>query len=445
MNTAAGGLPTAAPAAARGRLGRLLRRRWRGVAVMLGLTTVGSAAQLAGPALIGRVIDAVTTSSDDARHIINQSVVAYIVCVVAAASLSYLAAILAARLAEDALNELRREVFNHTVALPIDIVERVGTGELVSRVTGDVQTLTDFTRRALPRLVFAGTEVALTVVALFVVDARLAAVAIVVAGPASYLASRWYFHHAPHRYRIERERTATLTGRIHETYLGAMVMRLHRGTTRARQRVLHAGRDVVDANMATTAARNRFRAYLQIAQGAALAAVLATGTILLGNDRVTLGAVSAAAIYLTRVIDPVIVVLEQVDLLQRATAALGRLVGVTQVPLAPDLPASTHERNPARPGADDPALELEDVTFGYRPDHPVLHDITLRVRRGERLAIVGASGAGKTTLTKLLTRSRYAETGSILINRTPIEQYSAEQLARTVALVVQEPHTFARH
>lgn len=440
-------LPTAPPAAARHRLALLARQRWPAVTTALAVTLAGSAAQLAGPALIGRVIDAATNAHADARHEISRAVALYIACTITAAALSYLAANLAARVAEDALNELRREVFDHTTALPIDIVEHAGTGQLVSRVTGDVQTLTEFTRRALPRIVFAGSEAALTIAALVLIDPRLAAVAIAASVPLAAAASRWYFRHAPTRYRTERERTAMLTARLHETYAGARVLRLYRATDRARRRVLDAGRDVVDANMATTAARNRFRSTLQAAQSAALLAVLVAGTVWIGDDSITLGAVTASAIYLTRIIDPVTVVLEQVDLLQRATASLARIVGITTIPTnqAPrsSTPAATTRATAGR-SATVPAVEIRGVTFGYQPDQPVLHDITLTIQPGEHLAIVGASGAGKTTLAKLLTRAHHPDDGHILINGLPLEQYPPEQLRATVALIVQEPHTFAR-
>lgn len=439
-------LPTATPAAARHRLALLMRHRWQAVTITLTVTIAGSAAQLAGPALIGRVIDAATSGRRGARHEISQTVAIYIACTIAAAALSYLAANLAAKVAENALNELRREVFDHTTALPVDIVEHAGTGELVSRVTGDVQTLTEFTRRALPRIVFAGAEATLTIAALVIIDQRLAAVAIASSVPIAAIASRWYFHHAPHRYRTERERTATLTARLHEAYAGAIVLRLYRATDRAHRRVLHAGRDVVDANMATTAARNRFRSALQAAQGIALLAVLITGTIWIGNDSITLGAVTASAIYLTRIIDPVTVVLEQVDLLQRATASLARIVGITTIPTdrTQPSPAPATTATPTSQPGTAPAIEILGVTFGYQPERPVLHGITLTVHRGEHLAIVGASGAGKTTLAKLLTRAHHPDRGRILINGTPMEQYAPERLRSTIALVVQEPHTFTR-
>jgi ATP-binding cassette subfamily C protein len=260
------------------------------------------------------------------------------------------------------------------------------------------------------------------------------------------VASRWYFRHAPSRYRAERERTAAFTARIHETYAGTRALRLYRATVRARRRVLHAGNDVVDANMATTDARNRFRSALQLAQAAALLSVLIAGTLWVGNGSISIGAVSASAIYLTRLIDPVTVVLEQVDLLQRATASLARVVGISTIPtLDARRPTALHKAStPGTPANTTHPVELVNVTFGYRAGHPVLHDITMNVRRGERLAIIGASGAGKSTLAKLISRAHHPDHGLILVNGTPIEHHSAEQLRHAIALVVQEPHTFAR-
>lgn len=443
-------LPTASAADARARLRWLLAHRWHRLLGVLTLTAGATAAQLAGPLLIAWVIDAVSTP--DARRVIDRAALAFLACVVVGAVLSYSAAVVAARLAEEALNELRQEVFDHALTLPVDVVERVGTGELVSRVTGDVQTLTEFTRRALPQLLFAGAEAVLTIVALVLVDVRLAAVSVLAVAPVTWVAARWYFTSAPARYRLERERAADLMVRLHEGYTGAVTLRAYRATDRFRSQIVDAGGEVVDANMATTSARNRLRASLQLAQGGALLAVLVVGAFLFRDDRVSIGAVTAAAIYLVALLVPVGAVLEQVDLLQRSTASLARIVGVTQVPTdyRRSLAADAADRGGARRSSDCTAgdiavaVEISGVSFGYNPAEPVLSDIDLTVRRGERLAIVGASGAGKTTLAKLLIRARHADVGTIRLNGVAIEELEPELLPRVVALVVQEPHTFAR-
>jgi ABC-type multidrug transport system fused ATPase/permease subunit len=347
---------------------------------------------------------------------------------------------------------LRTEVFDHALGVPVDLVERAGTGDLVSRVTSDVSVLADAVRRSIPIAVFAVFEVTFTLVALVLLDPRLAAIAFVTAAPVAVLAARWYFRRAHRLYRRERERHAQLAAGLHESYQGAPVLAGFRAGTRTRLGLAGRGRGTLDAELATTTARNRMRPAVSFAQAISLVAVMAVGTAMVDAGSLEIGTLSAAALYLIQLFSPVGNLLEQSDELQRSTASFARLVGVTQLPFdhqeASPGPEAGPVVAPAVAGA--PAGEtgtlgvtVRDLAFGYEPETRVLDGITLDVAPGEHLAVVGPSGAGKTTLGKIVAGLLHPQHGETRIGGRVVDRMEPHTRSRLVAMVAQEVHVFA--
>ena len=177
-----------------------------------------------------------------------------------------------------------------------------------------------------------------------------------------------------------------------------------------------------------------FYSRLHIAEYIGLAAVLVTGYWLVRDGSASIGTATAAALYFHGLFGPVNAALALLDDAQSATAGLARLVGVTDEPVPP-VSAHTVEAG----GVD---VTVRGLSHAYRPGHPVLHDVDLTIRHGERVALVGASGAGKTTLAKLVAGIQPPTTGSVLVGGIPPTELGTAA-SRTVALVTQETHVFA--
>jgi ATP-binding cassette, subfamily C, bacterial len=444
------GLPTATPREARAHVGRMLRARGGAVLAVVLLTVAASGAHLAGPALTGVVVDAVT-GPGGSRSTIDHAALAFGVLALAGAGLQYLAGVRAAVVGEGVLAELRTEVFDHALAVSVEVVERAGTGDLVSRVTGDVTVLAQVVRTSVPRVVFAVIELAATVVALVLVDWRLAGIALGASVPFAAVGAWWYLRHAPARYRAEREAHAALAGGLLEAYRGRRTLTAYLAADRTRRRLAVQGRAVLDAELASASARNWLRPPLAAGLAAALVGVIAGGATFVDDGTVTLGAVSAAALYVVRMFDPIQLLLEQMDFVQQAGAATARLVGVTQLPLhrqaaAASLPTGgAPATGPARPAAALPvAVTVEGVSFAYRPGVPVLHAVDLHIAPGERVVLVGSSGAGKTTLGKLICGTHRPTSGEIRLGDRRLDDLDPADIPRLVAMVAQEGHVFAR-
>ncbi len=423
---------------------RLLRDRWRGVTVTVLLQSASTAATLAGPALVGVVVDAVANDSPNAESIVDRAAIAYAVLAVLAAILRYFGGVRAAVVGEDALAEMRTEVFDHAVAVPVDLVERAGTGDLVSRVTSDITILADAVRNAIPVVLLALLEVVFTMGALVLLDFRLAAIALITAIPITFAAGRWYFRRAHTLYRRERERHAALGAGLHESYQGASVLAGFRASTRTRRGLARRGRATVDAEMATTSARNKMRPGISLAQAVSLVAVMALGAALVDDGSLEIGTLSAAALYLVQLFNPVALLLEQSDQLQRATASFARLVGVTQLPVDVTEPISEESAIRLSTLARPTPVQVRDVVFGYDPDTLVLDGVSLDIVPGEHLAIVGPSGAGKTTLGKIIAGLLHTRRGAVRVGGIVVDELDPETRARIVAMVAQEGHVFGR-
>jgi ABC-type multidrug transport system fused ATPase/permease subunit len=423
---------------------RLVRERRRGITVAVLLTSASTAATLAGPALVGVVVDAVANGSADARATVDRAAIAYAVLAVVAAVLRYFGGVRAAIVGEDALAELRTEVFDHALSVPADVVERAGTGDLVSRVTNDVTILADAVRNAIPVTVVAVLQLLFTVVALFLLDVRLAAVAVVTGIPVAALGARWYFRRAPVLYRRERERHADLAAGLHEAYLGAPVLANFRAVRRARHRLAARGRATVDSEMTTTSARNRMRPVISIGQAVSLVAVTAVGAAMIDAGSLQVGTLSAAALYLIQLFNPIATLLEWSDELQRSTASFARLVGVTELPVDVRIalggaPTAEH----ADPGAP-VAVDVRDVAFGYDGGVLAVAGVRIDLAPGERLAVVGPSGAGKSTFGRLVAGLLHPARGAILVGDAVVDELDPRARARRVAMVAQEVHVFAQ-
>ncbi|RZL27143.1 MAG: ABC transporter ATP-binding protein [Rhodococcus sp. (in: high G+C Gram-positive bacteria)] len=428
-------LPTATPKQARTEALRLLRPHRLAASGAVVTLTAATAIGLLTPLILGEMVDTVTSGGADIVSSIGTLTGALVAVAVLSSLLVGASEYLLAGVGERVVADLREEVVVRVLDLPQSDVERAGRGDLVSRITGDVRLVTQAVSQALPVFATAALTIALTLVGLGALDWRFA-VAAVIAAPIQVRALRWYLTQSAPVYRQEREAEGARAQQLLDSLSNSDTVGSLRLAKPHLEQIESRSLTAVQLSLKTTRLRTRFFGRLNIAEFIGLSAVLITGFWLVKNGHATIGTATAAALFFHRLFDPVGAVLSVFDELQEGTIALARLVGVTLAPVPP-LPADPRE--PV-----DSSASLEDVTFSYRPgDAPVLRDIDITIPAGTVTALVGATGAGKSTVAKLLAGTYGPTEGSVRIGTVPRDQLSRSTARTAVALVTQEVHVFA--
>ncbi|WP_151769718.1 ABC transporter ATP-binding protein [Streptomyces abyssomicinicus] len=396
------------------------------VVVML----LAGAAGLVAPWVLGGLVDDVRAGAGTER--LPSAVTALVAAALAAGVLTAVGSALVARVGETVLARVRARVLDRALGLPSATLERAGTGDLLSRTGDDVAVVTAAISGVVPPLMSSLCIVVLTGGGLFALDWRLG-VAGLAAVPVYVLALRWYLPRSAPLYAEQRVATGARTQALSAALHGASTVRAYRWEEEHVARVDQ--RSAVARDLALTVFRmyTRFGSRLNLAEFVGLATVLVTGFFLVRADAVTVGAVTAAALYFHRLFNPIGFLVTQFDEFQEAGASLARLAGVATMspPPEPDSP-----RTPA-----DASLELTGVTHAYGGE-PVLREVTLRVAPGERVALVGASGAGKTTLASVAAGVLRPLEGTVRLGGERLERIGESRLGRHVALLSQELHVF---
>ncbi|MEV0318300.1 ABC transporter ATP-binding protein [Streptomyces sp. NPDC050658] len=425
-------LPTATPARTRAAVRELVRPHRTLAAVGFGVLVAATGVGLLVQPILGRIVDLVADRQPPSD--LNLPVVLLILVALVQGGTTALGLSLVSRLGETVLARLRELFVEKALRLPLEEVERAGAGDLTARVTRDVSVVGDAVRSALPELARSLLTIVLTFVALAALDWRFLLAALL-AVPIQAHTARWYVRHAVPLYARQRVATGAQQQQLLDTIAGASTVRSFRLTDRHTELVNRRSQTAVDLKLRGVRLVLDFYNRLHVAEYTGLAAVLITGFFLVRSDAASIGTATAAALYFHSLFGPVNSALVLLDDAQSATAALARLVGVTD-----KADAEAPRRTPESDVTADGAVTVTAVHHAYEPGQPVLKNVDLTLRSGERVALVGPSGAGKTTLAKLIAGVHQPTSGTVHVT-APGRPGEAEQLP--VALVTQETHVFA--
>ncbi|WP_067455671.1 ABC transporter ATP-binding protein [Actinomadura macra] len=424
-------LPVATPAQVRAYARRLVLRHPRYLAAVLALHALAAVTGLVTPRLLGELVENVRDGSA-AIDTTGLAIAGFVIVQAVLARYAYLAS---ASLGERVLAELREEFVDRVLALPLSRVERAGTGDLVTRASRDVDTLSTSVRYAMPETLVAVVVGGFTVGALLL-NGPLVALPALVAVPMLVVVMRWYLPRAHGGYLRENASWSRIADGLTETVQGARTVEALGLEQRRHARGDDDIRNSYKAERYTL--RLRMVLYPVAEMGFVLPVVttLLVGGLLYMNGMASLAQVTAATLYAQQLIEPVDTMLSWLDELQLGGASLARLLGVGDVP--PD-------RRPDDRRPDGERLTARDVRYSYRPGLDVLHGVDLDLRPGERLAMVGPSGAGKSTLGRLLAGVDGPRSGSVTVGAgeaVPLTGLPLDELRGHVALVTQEHHVF---
>ncbi|KUM74005.1 ABC transporter ATP-binding protein [Streptomyces griseorubiginosus] len=423
-------LPVADQAAVRRASVRLIRKDTRAFTAVLALNAAAALTGLAGPWLLGRIIDEVRAG--EGVSAVDRLAAVLLVCASAQLLLARWARYVGYRFGERTLARVREEFVDRTLALPASVVERAGTGDLTARGTSDVAAVGATLRDAGPELLINGVQLVFLLGAVFFLNPLLGLVGVFGLLPI-WLVVRWYLRRARDGYLAEGAATSDLAEIIAATASGARTVE----ALRLEEHRVRASREALDTALGTRLytlyLRTVFFPVVDLSYILPVAGVLMVGGALHARDLVSLGSVVAAALYLRQMVTPMDEILMRVEQLQSGGASFARVEGLAGAPRssAQDSPAPADDR-----------IDVTDVRYSYGRGGEVLHGVDLTVRPGERLAVVGPSGAGKTTLSRLLAGVDAPTSGSVTVGGVPVVGLGPEQLRRQVVLVTQEHHVF---
>ncbi|MFE7616939.1 ABC transporter ATP-binding protein [Streptomyces sp. NPDC057496] len=423
-------LPVGTPATVRSYVRELLRRHRGPFAVLISFNAVAVIASIVGPYLLGGLVEDL---SDGVRDLhLERTAGVFALALVVQTVFTRMMRLRSAMLGEEMLADLREDFLVRSVGLPPGVLERAGTGDLLSRITTDVDRLANAMREAVPQLAIGVVWVGLLLGALTVTAPSLA-LSVLLALPVLIVGCRWYFRRAPSAYRSEAAGYAAVAATLAETVDAGRTVEAHRlGARRV---------ELSDRRIKEWTAWERYTLFLRsvlfpvinATYVTILGAVLMLGGWFVIEGWLTVGQLTTGALLAQMMVDPIGLILRWYDELQVAQVSLARLVGVRDI--EPD--AGDAEVVP-----DGREVRADEVRFGYRAGLDVLHRVSLDVAPGTRLALVGPSGAGKSTLGRLLAGIYAPRAGEVTLGGAELSRMGAEQVRAHVALVNQEHHVF---
>ncbi|MEU9456363.1 ABC transporter ATP-binding protein [Streptomyces sp. NPDC048277] len=420
-------LPVATRAAVRRATLRLVKADRRAFAAALLLNALAAATGLAGPWLVGRIVDAVRAGRGVAA--VDRLALWILLCSLAQLLLARAARYVGHRFGERTLARVREEFVERALALPASAVERAGTGDLTARGTADVSTVGTTLRDVGPEFLVCTVQALFVMGAVFALDPVLGVFGVLGLTPI-WFALRWYLRRARDGYLTEGAATSGVAEIVTATVVGARTVEAFR----LQEQRVAASRDALEvsrrARLYTLYLRTVFFPAVEVSYSIPVAGVLLIGGLL----HVGVGVVVSAALYLRQFTEPLDQILMRVEQLQSSGASFARVEGLAQAPRA--------EAGGGTPAPADDLIEVRGVRYAYERGGEVLRGVDLTVRPGERLAVVGPSGAGKTTLSRLLAGVDAPGAGTVTVGGVPIAGLEPERLRRQVVLVTQEHHVF---
>jgi ATP-binding cassette subfamily C protein len=425
-------LPTATGAESLAALRGMLRGHRLLAAGAITVLVAGTAVGLLTAPLLGHIVDLVVDRKGASA--LTLPLVLLVVVAIARGAAAAVGSTLVARLGETVLAALREQFIERALRLPLDRVEAAGSGDLVSRVTSDVSMIGKSVRQALPEFSRSALTILLTFVGLAVLDWRFLLAALL-AAPVQALSVRWYLRRAAPVYGEHRIATGALQHQLLDSVGGVRTVRAFRLNATHADLLERRSEAARDLGLRGIHIVTGFFSRLNLAEFIGLAAMLGTGFVLVDAGSVSIGTATAAALYFHSLFNPINATLFLLDDAQSAGASFARLVGVSGLP-AERAPSGHHTLA-------DGSVEVSALSHAYGSGAPVLHEVDLRVRSGERVALVGASGAGKTTLAKLVAGVHAPTGGSIRLGGVDAGELGPAGVRRAVALISQEVHVFA--
>ena len=342
------------------------------------------------------------------------------------------------RLAAWVMNDLRIKVFTHLQRLSLDFFTAEKAGVVMTRMTSDIENLQKLLQDGLAQFAVQGLTMVVIAAVLFATNVKLAFITVVLVVPLLTVASLWFKRSSERGYNRVRDGIANVLSDLSESLHGIRIVTAH---NRQRHNVLHH-RNVVgeyrDANNYTAQINAVYGPGTQLLGVLGQAVLLAIGGDMVLRGQLSIGALFAFFLYLNRFFQPIQLLVQQYNTYQQGQASIVKLRTLLETPPTVQDAADAAELPPVQGD-----IAFDHVTFGYDPAVPVITDVDLHIAAGETVAFVGPTGAGKSTLAKLVTRFYDPTSGAVAIDGHDLRDVTMRSLRRQLGVVPQEPFLFA--
>lgn len=399
-------------------------------ATLLAATTLGG---LSGPWILRYAIDHGLNAAEPRLDVVRDSALLFLAIALLTAGADRLQIVLTGVAGERFLRRLRERTFAHILAMSTRFHDRNPAGRLVARVTSDMDALQDVLQFGLAQFIQSVLTLVLLVVILSALSWRLALIALLPM-PLLLLETIRFQRRSRSAYLAVRERVGETLSTLIESLAGAKVVQAFVQEQRRIDHFLERNERQLAANIESVEVQARYLPAVEFSTAASIALAVGGGGLLAAEGSVTVGTVAAFALYLTLAFEPIQALSFLFNQIQSAQAAFDKIFGLLDEPI--DQPGGDAEL-PRRA-----ELVLSDVGFAYHRGGPVLSGVDLTLAHGERLALVGPTGAGKSTLAKLIAGELDPDSGSIRYGGVELRAASRAALRRRIVLLAQEGHLF---
>lgn len=420
-------------------LGSLLRPHKRGVALSLLLVLGENLAGLVGPVLIAAALDSGVPAATHGRPaILIGCVVGYLVCGISMAGLRYGFLHVSGRVGQDIMLSLRQRIFAHAQKLSLSFHESYTSGKIIARLTSDFESIDSLLDDGVDGLLSAVFTVAGVGIMMLWLDWPLALIVMAGFVPLVWV-TRWFYRSSQDAYRGTRGAIAKIIVHFVETMNGMRAVQAFRREARNEQIMDGLNGSFQEANRVALTVVARFTSTVRLVGNVSLALVLGIGAVRVANGGLEIGVLAAFTLYLRRFYDPLDDMAMFANAYTAASAALEKISGVLEeepgVPDPADPVPLPHPRGEIR---------FADVEFRYSAETPVvLPCLDLRIPAGQTVALVGPTGAGKSTVAKLVARFYDPSAGAVELDGVDVRRLSDAQLRTAVAMVTQENFLFS--
>jgi ATP-binding cassette, subfamily B, multidrug efflux pump len=410
----------------------------RSLALALALVLVGAAAQGAGPWLISRAIDQDISSGDalGLSRTMLMLLAVYGLATLATRGQIYQIGSIGQRI----LAGLRARLFDHFQHLPLGYFDRRPIGDLMSRVVNDVDTLNQTISQGLTQLIGALFGLLGIVVAMLVLDVELALVSFTII-PVMLLTTAFLARRARQAFRATRETTGDVTAELQEEIVGVRESQAFNRTEANIASFRAANRANRNANVQAVGITSAFAPAMDVLSTLATAIVIGYGSYLVFSGALTVGLLAAFLIYVQQFFRPIQLASQVYAQIQSSLAGAERIYAILDEVREPaDQPLGDDPSPVARPSG---RIDFDHVSFAYEAGRPVLHDVSFTAEPGQTVALVGRTGAGKTTIANLISRFYDVTDGTVRLDGRDVRGLPRVTVRSQVAIVLQEPFLFS--